>query len=684
MKHGNKIFFRALAINLLLIASLAVAASCGDKHRTTGKKVLIFGIDGMDPRLLKEFMAEGVMPHFQKVIAAGYFHELTSSIPPESPVAWSNFITGMNPGKHGLYDFINRNLDNYSPYLSMSQVTDPDEKNSIAIGRRVIWWKGGTAENLRHGAPFWDYLADDGIYTRVFKMVSNFPPDTGKGWSGSGMGTPDLLGTYGTFTFWTDNPPEHPEEIGGGTIVPVYPVNDVIRTKITGPKNIFELDAKRPYLGAGKNRQRNYATAEVPINIYLDPDHPEAKIEFQGQELMLAQGEWSGWLPIEFKMWSPFVTVHGIVRFYLKEVRPDFKLYASPLNMDPRNPTVPVTNPLKYAKDIADQVGLYYTQGMPENTKARQADLDVFNDGELFHQMGIVYDEDVKMFRWHLDHFHDGLLFYYISNIDLGSHMFWRLHDKNSPGYDAAWAEKLHDPMKQLYIKMDNMLAWVLPYVDQDTTLIIMSDHGFGPWYRSFEVNTWLLQNGYLKLKPGVKPEDVEYFRDKTTMDYAVDWSRTSAYQFGINGLYINEMGREKYGTVSPMEKDALVDEIAEKLKGYVDPATGEHPVLAPLEAREVYHGDYVKIAPDILMGYKRGYRGGDDSALGKFTKDVIVINKSSWSGDHCIATSEVPGILITNFKVTKPDPALIDIGPTVLKLFGLPVPGDMDGKPVY
>jgi predicted AlkP superfamily phosphohydrolase/phosphomutase len=678
-----------LVMTVLFVWIGSSGFSCGEKHKTTGKKVLILGIDGMDPRLLDGFMAKGLMPNFQKLMSSGDYKPLISSIPPQSPVAWSNFITGSNPGKHGIYDFIHRNPESYFPYLSTSKAEDPDPDDSIAIGRRVIWWAGGSAELLRRGKPFWEYLAEDGIYTRVFKIPSNFPPYEGKGWSGSGMGTPDMLGTYGTFTFFTDNPADHPESIGGGTVTPVYPVGNIIRTRFEGPKNIFELDERRPYRDANKEI-RNYAQSEVPITIYIDPEQPQIKIEFQDQEVMLSQGEWSEWVPIKFEMWKPFVSADGIVRFYLKEVpnmkegTGDFKLYASPINMDPKNPSIPVTNPPEYAQQIAEDIGYFYTQGMPEDTKARQADLDILNDGELFHQMMLVHEEDLEIFRWHLDRWKDGLLYYYFSSLDLGTHMFWRLHDPGHPAHDPEWAKKLGDPLETLYKDMDKVLGWTLERMDKDAFLIVMSDHGFAPWEKSFQVNTWLLENGYIKLKPDVDQEEVEYFRDKATFDYAVDWSRTTAYGFGINGVYINLMGRERYGAVSPVEKKELVDEIVLKLSEYVDQETGEKPILDAEKSREVFKGDELEVAPDIILGFKRPFRGGDESALGKFPLDIITINESSWSGDHCIATREVPGVILTNRKISKKDPALIDVGPTILSIFGIQVPEQMDGEPIF
>ena len=242
---------------------------------------------------------------------------------------------------------------------------------------------------------------------------------------------------------------------------------------------------------------------------------------------------------------------------------------------------------------------------------------------------------------------------------------------------------QLGDPVELLYRKMDHVVGMAMARMDENTTLVVMSDHGFAPWYRSFQVNSWLLANGYMRLMPGIKQDDVDMFADAAGGP-AVDWSRTSAYNLGINSVYINLQGREGQGAVTESERKALVDEIAKKLEEYVDPVTGEHPVLHAYKAYEVYHGGAASTAPDIIVGYRRGWRGGDDSALGKMPSKITEVNMSSWSGDHCMDTVEVPGIIVSNRKILKADPALIDLGPTVLHLFGLPEPPEMDGKPVF
>ena len=682
---------KRLRLFLVMVAlasvSLGVLSCGGDKP--TGKKVIVLGIDGMDPILLRGFMARGYMPNISKLVAAGDFKELRSSIPPQSPVAWSNFITGENPGKHGIFDFIHRDPKRYAPFLSTTMTEEPKESDSFVIGRRVVWLKGGTVKLLRRGCAFWEGLAGARIRERIFKIPSNFPPVPGKSVSSAGMGAPDMLGTYGTFTFYTDLPKEHAEEIYGGTIVPVFPTSGVIETSIIGPPNTFELDEQRPYLperpGAdGKTiKPRNYASSNIPLTIYIDEQNPAVKIEVQDREVLLNQGEWSGWQPVTFQMWHHVVDVKGMVRFYLKSVRPNFQLYMSPVNMDPTDPPLPISNPKSYFSDLAEENGFFYTQGMPENTKARQANLDILNDAELFDQMMLVHGEDLKNFRRHLDDFKDGFLFFYFGTIDMGTHMFWRLHDWQHPAMDPNSIVQLGDPVEILYREMDKVVGMAMARMDPNTTLIVMSDHGFAPWYRSFQVNSWLLANGYMQLMPGVKQEDMDMFADASGNE-AVDWSRTSAYNLGINSIYINLEGREKNGAVAESERRALIDEIAKKLEEYVDPVTGERPILHAYKAYEVYHGDAAATAPDIIVGYRRRWRGGDESALGKTPSNITEVNLSAWSGDHCIDPEEVPGIIISNRKMTKADPALIDIAPTVLKLFGLPIPAEMDGKPVF
>jgi predicted AlkP superfamily phosphohydrolase/phosphomutase len=225
---------------------------------------------------------------------------------------------------------------------------------------------------------------------------------------------------------------------------------------------------------------------------------------------------------------------------------------------------------------------------------------------------------------------------------------------------------------------MDKALGMVLPIVDDETTLIVISDHGFAPFDRSFNLNTWLLQNGYLFLLDPSKQESTEYFDN-------VDWGRTRAYGLGINGLYLNLQGREGKGIVPPEQADQLERELKAKLEAIIDPKTKEHPIKNAYIAKDVYKGRFVgTLSPDLVMGYRRGFRGSWETTLGKFPKDVITDNTDPWSGDHCIDPTEVPATIVTNKKMVKSDPAIWDIGPTVLSEMGVPVPPEFEGKPIF
>jgi len=211
-----------------------------------------------------------------------------------------------------------------------------------------------------------------------------------------------------------------------------------------------------------------------------------------------------------------------------------------------------------------------------------------------------------------------------------------------------------------------------------EATVMVMSDHGFAPWNRAFHLNTWLYNNGYLVLQDGYAPEDVE-------MLIGVDWWRTKAYAIGINGLYVNQAGREQQGSVEEGQaREDLVAELKAKLEAVVDPLDGRLAIKSADRADQVYHGPLRDNGPDIVVGYYRGWRGSNESALGRIMPIEFEDNMLKWSGDHCIAADEVPGVLLVNRPILRENPALVDMAPTILKLFGLEPLSEMVGGDLF
>jgi len=622
------------------------------------KKVIILGIDGMDPDLLAKFMAEGKMQNFARLAAQGSFRRLTTSIPPQSPVAWSNLITGMNAGGHGIFDFIHRDPKTFELYFSTSRVEGP--KHSLRVGNWVIPLGSGSAEQLRKGKAFWEFLDDAGVPNYVYRIPANFPPIAAKGETLSGMGTPDLRGTYGTFTFYTDDPTAAAGAVEGGEIVQVKVANNRVTSQLIGPMNTFRKDA---------------APATEPFTVDLDPLEPVARVAFQNQQLVLKEGEWSGWVPVEFQLMPLIGNVKGICRFYLKQAHPRFQLYVSPINIDPANPALPISTPSSYSRTLSKQIGEYHTQGIAEDTKALMN--GVLDDKEYLEQARTVLAEHRRAFDVEFPKFQRGLFFFYFSSLDLNAHMMWRLTDPQHPGYDSALAAQYGSALEEFYEQIDQVLGEVLPKVDENTTLLVLSDHGFGPYRHSFNLNTWLLQNGYITLKDGTSGDASEPFA-------GVDWSRTRAYGLGLNGLYVNQRGREREGIVDQGAADTLLREIRDKLLQVRDPKDNI-PVITRVDlASEVYQGPYAHSGPDALVGYNRGYRAGWKTILGAFPPDVLEDNTNPWSGDHCIDYTLVPGVLLSNRKIDAQTPALTDITPTILAEFGIAKTKDMMGRSVF
>jgi predicted AlkP superfamily phosphohydrolase/phosphomutase len=631
---------------LLALTAALVPPSCGRQPRIDNR-VIILGFDGMDYELTRRLMDEGRMPHFSRMAGGGSFSPLETSIPPQSPVAWSDFITGMDSGGHGIFDFIHRRPETLLPYFSTSNAEAGGR--TLRIGRWQFPLSSGKIELLRRGEPFWEVLERHGVPTTIVRMPANFPPSGSATRELSGMGTTDIIGSYGTFSFYTSEPFAFAgKDMGGGKVYEVDYRDHTVKAKLYGPDNPFLVEPEK-------------ATADFAV--YVDAVEPAAKIAVGAEERILSVGEWSDWVPVEFPL-IPTQSLPAMARFYLQEVRPELKLYVSPLNFDPLEAAAPVSTPPSFAAELAAASGRFYTQGMPEDTAALTE--GVFSRDEFLAQAGMAGAEVIEQYRHVLAGFQGGLLFYYFGNLDQTSHMMWRPRDPGHPAYDAEKDAPYAQVIETLYQKMDDVVGRTLERLDDSGTLIVMSDHGFASWRRAFHLNAWLREHGYIAVKDPNLSKDPGVFAN-------VDWSGTRAYGLGLNGLYINLKGRERDGVVEPSERAALLEEIGAGLLATVDPETGAPAVTRVYRTDQVFEDrGALGVGPDLIVGYAKGTRCLNASALGSVMGEVLTDNTDEWSGDHAMDHRAVPGVLLTSRPLKKEAGRIRDLSGAVLAEFGV------------
>jgi predicted AlkP superfamily phosphohydrolase/phosphomutase len=642
--------------SLLSLGALGLPAGCSvNRASAPSRKMIVLGFDGFDPTILGRLVRAGQMPNFARVLEGGDSRPLGTTNPPLSPVAWATFTTGVNPGGHGIFDFVHRDPETMTPYLSTTRAEAPGQ--TIKLGDWVIPLSSGKIRLLREGKPFWQTLEERGIPTRIVHAPANFPAE-GAGHQLSGMGTPDLQGTYGVYSFFTTDTSMKAGAQSGGEVFHVRMANHRVNAKLLGPRNTFRADA--PQSGAD-------------FTVFVDPSNAVVKIALQDQAVLLKRGEWSGWMPVKFDLVPYMQSVSGIVRFFVKETHPHLKLYASPVNIDPANPALPISTPHDYAHELSCELGSFYTQGMAHDTKALSN--GVLDDDEFLQQAELVFEEHGKLWDYELARFRRGLLFLYTDRVDQLAHMFWRAMDPDHPLHSTA-NNRHAGIIEKAYRDMDVLVGKALARVDSDTTLMIMSDHGFAPFYRSVDLNAWLKKEGFLQTAAGKPAGD-------GPLDQ-MDWATTRAYGLGLNGLYLNLRGREAHGIVGRPETDRLLTDISERLLQLKDPKTGQNVVKRVYRAQEIFSGEARALAPDLVVGYARGYRVSWGSVLGSISDEQFSDNSDKWSGDHAMAAETVPGVLVTSRKVTAATPGLADLAPTVLEEFGVPKPSVMEGRSIF
>ena len=549
------------------------------RRRGLVKKIIFLGFDGLDPGVTDRLMAEGKLPNFSALRESGGYRRLRTTFPALSPVAWSTFATGVNPAKHNIFDFLNRDLRTYAPELSSAKVT----RQGVQMRRK--------------SEPFWKILGRHNIGSTILRVPITFPPEAFKGRLLSAMCTPDLRGTQGTFS------------------------------KFNSPDGILQ----------GPD------TEGIPFVIR------DSVLQMQGQSHTLRVGEYTPWIRLHFP------SAHGIVRFLLMCSEPEFSLYATPVQIDPEDPALPISHPRCYAMYLAKLLGSFSTLGMAEDTWA-------LNEGAIDQPAFLSQARDIQreredMFFSALDHTRRGTVACVFDTTDRVQHMCFGQQDV----IDA------------LYVDMDRILGQTMPHVDKQTALFVLSDHGFCSFQRGVNLNAWLRREGYLALLRD-KEESGEYFE-------GVDWSRTRAYTFGLSGLYINLRGREAQGIVEPEDANRLRRELASKLSGLLD--GGRTAIHKAYPAPDLYNGPYLSSAPDLIIGYADGYRASWAATVGKTSAQVFEDNDKPWCGDHCVDPHLVPGVLFSNIPIAAQDPGIEDMAATALHLFGVPAPPWMEGTSV-
>ncbi len=644
------------ALGLLSLVDIGALSSCGRGRFPSPareRKLILLGIDGLDWGIASRLMAQGELPNFRRLQEMGGFRSLTSTIPPQSPVAWATVITGRDPGAHGIYDFIHRDPSSYSTTSSIARMAPP--RFTLPAGQYRLPLSSSQVMLMRRGPAFWDLLTEAGVPCQVHRVPSNFPPqDTGASQL-SGLGTPDIRGTLGTCTFFSDLPLPARGEVQPQQL---RFLEGRARARLRGPRNSL---------------REGIPDVMVEFDIWRDAPHQLAKIVIQSQQLMLRQGEWSDWVPVNFSMVPHVKTVTGICRFYLKQVAPHFQLYVTPINFDPMNPGLPIDAPSGFARQLAQRFGRFHTLGLPEDTDAFSAGF--LDDGEYLHQAGLVFSEARRAWESLLDDFDRGLLFYYFGTTDRNQHMFWRTMDPHHPAYDPKLAAQYGSVVEDCYRTSDEIAGQALQACDRDTTLIVFSDHGFAPFYRRVNLNAWLAQQGYLAMRDT---------KEGANLCQTADWAHTHAYALGLNAVYLNVIGRERQGVLSPEQRLPLARRLAANLRNLRDPLTGARPIANVYVTDDIYSERQPDLTPDLIVGYAPGYRLSSAAAVGVVTSEPVGPNNGKWSGDHCTDAPAVPGLLLANRPLKAERPALQDMAAAALAEFGLQAPKEMAAKPIW
>ena len=687
--------FRVMPVTAILLVIVAATALSTFWSRSAPKsrfwqKMVILGFDGMDPRLVEQLAADRKLPNIKRLIDQGGLYPLGTTHSAESPTAWASFATGMNPGKHNIYDFLVRDTATYLPDLGMVR-REPARFlfGYVPIARPKV-------HSIRGGTSFWVTAGRAGVRSSILTVPVTFPPEeVPNGELLSGLPLPDIRGTMGTFYYFATDLSRYEEgntEMGG-ILKRLLIENDVAHTELIGPPNplvrqqIEQVRRKRPLSEQDRAQLAELQGREdvrLPMTVRWNRAGKTATVDLGGKSITLQPGHWSKWVDLEFRI-NFLVRIRGMAQLLLMNADRELQLYVSPVNWKPDAPPIPMSYPAEFSADLFDKIGYYRTLGWAEATwplNEARMDEQTFMD-DLYK----AFDDRAQVILTRLTAREWDLMVGVIESTDRVQHMMWRLIDPKHPMYDPALAAKFGGAIESVYRRADAFVGEVMDRVDPGTPILVVSDHGFHSWRKAVNLNTWLVQNGYMTLQ-GQRPADKkldDLFGGGTFWEN-VDWTRTRAYAMGIGQIYFNLRGRESQGIVSPgAEARQLADELTGKLLTMKDPDDGAPIIRSVYKRDDIYSGEFLHNASELQVGMHEGYRVSWQTTLGGSPEGLVYPNMKKWSADHGgYDYATTAGVLIANRRLTTSTPTIMDLAPTVLKYFGVPVPAEIDGKAIF
>jgi predicted AlkP superfamily phosphohydrolase/phosphomutase len=556
---------------------------------------VVIGLDAFDPSRFERLSESGKLPHLTKYVELGGYAQLDVSLPPQTEVSWTSIATGLNPGAHGIFDFVHRDPATYTPYVSLL----PTERG--LLGTKFV--------PPFEVATIFDEVARQGFSATALWWPATFPARAESlARTIPGLGTPDIHG-----------------RLGVGTLLSVDAERgDGLQKTSFEPLEKQEADRYKGRL-KGPTVKKVWGSQESALEVAVDViDDSTVRVKLGDHSVELVEGVWSPILDLSFRAGLLF-SVRTLTRVIVTQVRPAVTLYVLPLQIHPLRSPWQYAMPPSFAKGTWKECGPYLTLGWPQDTTGLEE--GCITDRQFLALCGHIFETRERILMHHLRTFEEGIIASVFDSLDRIQHMFWY----SRPDIVDEW-----------YVQLDGLLGRVERHLEDlgqgEADIFVLSDHGFTDFDYKAHLNRWLIEQGYLKPAEDLGTGNLQ----------DVDWSQSQAYAVGLNSVYLNLEGREGNGVVSPDQKEALLNQIRRDLMHWQGP--DERSVVQQAwSVSEVFAGPFTPYGPDLVVGFSTGYRASSETGLGEWGSASIEPNRDHWRADHCVAPQVVPGVLFSN-----------------------------------